>query len=59
MRMPIIALLGLAFLVLALALAITPYTTTTANEGSIVSRIDILGLTRKAGTLPEQHFPTH
>ena len=59
MRMPVVSLIGLAALVLALALAISPHKTTTADEASTSSRIDILSLTTKAKTLPEQHFPTH
>jgi len=59
MRMPVVALMGLAALALAPALAISPKTTTTAHGASIVSGIDILDLTKKAKSLPEQHFPTH
>lgn len=57
MRIPIVALLGLAALALAPFLSISP--NTTAHEASIVSGIDILDLTRKATSLPEQHFPAH
>jgi hypothetical protein len=57
MRKPVIALIGLAALVLALVSAISPNATSTANEASVVSGIDILDLTKKAGALPEQHFP--
>jgi hypothetical protein len=57
MRKPAIALIGLGALVLALVSAISPNTITAANEASVVSRIDILDLTRKATALPEQHFP--
>ena len=59
MRTPIIALLGVACLVIALAFALVPHTATTANEASVISTIDILGLTKKAHTLPDQNFPTH
>ena len=59
MRMSVVALLGLAALALAPFLSISPHTTTTAREASIVSGIDILDLTRKATSLPEQHFPAH
>jgi len=59
MRMPIVALLGLAALALAPAFATSPKTTTAAHETSIVSGIDILDLTKKAKSLPEQHFPAH
>ena len=59
MRMPVVALLGLAALALAPVFAISPNTTTTAREASIVSGIDILDLTKQAKSLPEQHFPAH
>ena len=59
MRMPVVALLGLAALALAPIFANSPNTTTTAHEASIVSGIDILDLTKKAKSLPEQHFPAH
>jgi hypothetical protein len=59
MRMPVVALLGLAALALAPFFAISPNTTTSAREASIVSGIDILDLTKKAKSLPEQHFPAH
>jgi hypothetical protein len=59
MRMPVVALMGLAALALAPAFAISPKTTIAAHETSIVSGIDILDLTKKAKSLPEQHFPAH
>ena len=59
MRMPVVALLGLAALALAPVFAISPNTITAAHERSIVSGIDILDLSKKAKSLPEQHFPAH
>ena len=59
MRMPVVALLGLAALAVAPVFAISLNTTTTAHEGSIVFGIDTLDLTKKAMSLPEQHFPAH
>ena len=59
MRMPVVALLGLAALALAPFFSISPNTTTTAHEASIASGIDILDLTKRATFLPEQHFPAH
>ena len=57
MRKPFIGLIGLTALVLALVFTISPNATTIANEASVVPGIDILDLTKKAGVLPEQHFP--
>ena len=59
MRMPVVALLGLAALAVAPVFSISPNMTTTAHEASIVSGIDTLDLAMKAKSLPEQHFPAH
>ena len=59
MRKPVIALTGLAALVLALVFSVSPHATSTANEASVVSGIDILELTKKANSLVEEHFPAY
>ena len=55
MRMPVVALLGLAALALAPFFAISPNTTTTARRGirGFLSRIDIFDLTRACKVSPE------
>ena len=51
---------GLAALILGIIIAISPKVETVANEAFIGPySIDILGLTRNAGHLPEQDFPAY
>ena len=46
--------------ILAVVVAISPQAATVANEvSSEAYSIDIYGITRRAGNLPEQQFPTH
>ena len=46
--------------ILALVVAISPQAATVTNEvSSETSAIDIYGITRDAGNLPRQQFPTH
>jgi hypothetical protein len=52
--------LALAAFILAIILAVSPKVETVANEASVGAQgIDILGLTRNAGNLPEQDYPAH
>ena len=52
--------LALAAFILAIIFSISPKVETTANEASVGTYgIDILGLTRNAGNLPEEDFPAH
>jgi hypothetical protein len=46
--------------ILALVVAISPQAATVASEvSSETYAVDIYGITRDAGNLPEQQFPTH
>ena len=54
------ALLALAALLIGFIIAISPKITTVANEASTeLYGIDILGLTKNASGLPEEHFAAH
>ena len=57
MRNKLVALFGLAALVLGGVFIVSPKGTTVASEASF--GIDIAGLTRSATDLPEEHFSTH
>jgi len=53
-------LLALAAVVLAVIIAISPNVQTVANEASTeIYGVDILGLTKNARNLPEQHYAAH
>ena len=52
--------LALAAAVLTVIMAISPKVETIANEASTeIYGVDILGLTRNAQDLPEQHYAAH
>lgn len=52
--------LGLAAVILAIIIAVSPKVETIANEASVGAHgIDILGLTRNARNLPEEDYPAH
>jgi len=52
--------LALAAVILAIIVSILPKVETIANEASIGARgLDILGLTRNAGNLPEEDYPAY
>ena len=52
--------LAFAAFILAIVLAFAPKVETVANEASVGAQgIDILGLTRNAGRLPEEDYPAH
>jgi len=52
--------LALAAFVLAIVLLLSPKVETIANEASLGAQgIDILGLTRNAGHLPEEDYPAY
>jgi hypothetical protein len=52
--------LALAAFILAIVLAFSPKVETIANEATVGAHaIDILGLTRNAGSLPEEDYPAH
>jgi len=54
------ALLALAALLIGCIIAISPKITTVADEASTeLYGIDILGLTKNASGLPEEHFAAH
>jgi hypothetical protein len=54
------AVLGLAALILAVIIATSPTVTTEANQSSTeIFGIDIFGLTKNAGYLPEEYFPAN
>jgi hypothetical protein len=57
MRFQSITFLGLAALVFALVVAVTPRAATSVQTSD--HSIDIAGLTKAAGNLPEQAFPAH
>ena len=57
MRNKLVALFGLAALVLGGVFIGSPTTTTVASQASF--GIDISGLTRNATGLPEEEFPAH
>jgi hypothetical protein len=60
MRRQLIALLALAAAILAVIVAVAPHARTITNEASTeVYGIDILGLTKAAKNLPEQHYAAH
>ena len=60
MRTQILALVGVAALILAVIVAISPHATIVANEASgEVYAVDILGLTSSAKDLPVQQFAAH
>ena len=53
-------ILTLAAVILGIIIAISPNVETIANEASTdIYGIDILGLTKNARHLPEQHYPAH
>ena len=53
-------LLALAAVIVAIIIAISPNVATVANEASTdIYGIDILGLTKNAQDLPEQHYAAH
>lgn len=57
-RTKLVVALTMSVTVLAVILAISPQTTTVANEASgDIYGIDILGITRNAGSVPEQQIP--
>ena len=52
--------LALAAAILATIIAISPNVQTVANEASTeIYGVDILGLTKNARNLPEQHYAAH
>jgi len=52
--------LALAAAILAVIIAISPNVQTVANEASTeIYGVDILGLTKNARNLPEQHYAAH
>ena len=52
--------LALAAVILAVIIAISPNVQTVANEASTeIYGVDILGLTKNARDLPEQHYAAH
>jgi len=52
--------LALAAAILAVIIAISPNVQTVANEASTeIYGVDILGLTKDAQNLPEQHYAAH
>ena len=53
----VVALFGLAALVLGGVFIVSPKATTVANEAAF--GVDIAGLTRNATGLPEEQFATH
>jgi hypothetical protein len=57
MRNNLVALFGLAALVLGGVFIVSPKATTAANEATF--GVDIAGLTRNATGLPEQQFAAH
>jgi hypothetical protein len=60
MRTKILMIVGLAALILAVIVAVSPHTTIVANEASgEVYAIDILGLTKNAKDLPSQQYAAH
>ena len=53
-------ILAFAAAVLAVIIAISPKVETIANEASTeIYGVDILGLTKNARDLPEQHYAAH
>ena len=58
MRIRTIAFFGLAALVFALVVAVSPRTATLVQASSDHA-IDVLALTKAARNLPEQAFPAH
>jgi hypothetical protein len=53
-------LLALAAIIVAVIIAMSPNVTTIANEASTeIYGVDILGLTKNAQDLPEQHYTAH
>ena len=53
-------ILGLAAAIVAVIVAISPHVEAVTNEASTeVYGIDILGLTKNAHNLPEQHYAAH
>ena len=59
-RSQVAAALAAAALVLTIIFAISPHGSIVANEASSdMYAIDILGITKNAGLLPEQQFTTH
>ena len=60
MRTRVVGMLALAILVIAVIWVAAPRTAVTLNEaGTEVVGIDVLGLTRQAKGLPEQHYAAH
>jgi uncharacterized membrane protein HdeD (DUF308 family) len=57
MRNKLVALFGLAALVLGGVFIVSPKATTAANESAF--GVDIAGLTRNATGLPEEQFAAH
>ena len=57
MRNKLVALFGLAALVLGGVFIVSPKATTAANESAF--GVDIAGLTMKATGLPEEQFDAH
>ena len=52
--------LAFAAVILAVIIAISPNVQTVANEASTeIYGVDILGLTKNARNLPEQHYAAH
>ena len=60
MRTRILALLGLAALILAVIVTVSPHATIVADEASgEVYAVDIVGLTTSAKDLPVQQYAAH
>jgi hypothetical protein len=60
MKKPDYLVLALAAVILGIMIAISPKVETVADEASMEAyRIDIPGLTRNAGNLPEQDYPAY
>ena len=60
MRKVLVALIALVTITFAGGLIASPKMSSKAHQASTASlNIDIAGITRQAGTLPDQSYPTH
>ena len=59
MRKVLVTLVAIGTLALAGVLLAAPRSANNAQQASVTSGLDIFGIMQRAGSLPEQSYPTH
>ena len=59
MRKVLVALVAIGVLAVAGVLVAAPKSASNGNRASVITGLDIFGITQKARELPEQSYPAH